>query len=207
MRPIYLFISFVVLIFSAVSCSKTKGPEPLDLTAGKLSMKVEGTLREADVAYVMTINDEEHYVVTLTAFFTPLGLKNNDDVTDAFHIYIRFSEAQFNNPKGTWDVVAIDSETGGRPLVYALYQEGVGGETMDLYSIAEADKTVGKLTITDFTIGDQTVIPGVTGRGYTKLAGTFHMDLTEVRTDGTGLGPELAITEGRFDVTNTFLGF
>lgn len=206
MRPIYLLASLALLIFVASSCKKDTTPDPFGLTAGKLSMKADGTLREAETAFVFTAHEEEtdHYIVALTGMFNPQGSGSSEDVVDAFYVYMSFTAAQFNNPKGTYDIIALDSDPEGRPLVYATYQVGMGSDAARIYGIAEANKSIGKLTITGFEIGNQTGIPGLSGRGYTKLQGTFQMTLSELKMDGSGFVGEFAITEGKFDVKDQF---
>ncbi len=202
MKPIYLFAALLFMAATTLSCKKEGLPDPLDLNASKLSMKVDGTLREAESAIILTLPDEEsgRHIVTITAFFTPEGATSNDDVTDAFHIYLNLSAAQFNNPKGTYDLIytSDDQEPSG---FYALYQVRVGADDgHQVYGLVDHEELVGKLTITDFKIGSNTSgIPGLPNvTGYSNLQGTFQMELMGATTPEQG--KSVSITEGKFNV-------
>ncbi len=207
MKLNYFITAFVLVALTATSCKKDGGDGPDDfLGTGTMSMKVEGVQHEAASAFVFTAHEPEndYYLVAVTGFFPSEGYTDDDDVADSFIIYLAMTGAQFNNPKGTYNVISEESEIDDQPLVYGLYQVGVGSEDGSTYGIIEADKTVGQLTISDYAIGNQTGIPGLTGKGFTKLQGTFHMNLTGVRNDGSGSSGEVAITEGKFNVRNSF---
>lgn len=210
MKILYPIMAFTLFVLFGGSCSKDKepGPDGNGSLGSQLSMKVEGKPREASVAQIMSIRDEdsENYLVTINAFFTSAGYTENDEVNDMLSFTILFTEAQFNNPKGTYDIIALNHDPEGRALVHVLYQVEVGGDNHRMYSIPEANTSVGKLTITDFAIGNRTGIPGVSGRGYSKLQGTFQMNLTQVNFDGSGFAGELKITDGKFNAT-PLLGF
>ncbi len=205
MKRHYFITAFLLLAITVISCKKdNSGPDDF-LTTGSMSMKVNGVSKEAGTAFVFTAHEPEndYYLVAVTGFFTPNESITDDD-GEAFHIYLYMTGAQFNNPKGTYEVISEESDINNQPLVYGLYQVGIGTETGNTYGIIEANKTVGKLTITDYTIGNQTGIPGLSGRGFTKLQGTFHMNLTGVKNDGSGTADAVAITDGKFNVRNGF---
>src|SRR5690606_14050574 len=198
-EPIRLLACFVLLAATVVSCKKDEITNPLDLDAGKLSMKIDGTLREAESAYVLTLPDEHtgRHVVTVTSFFTPDGATDNEEVLDAFHLYLNLSAEEFKNPKGTYDVM-LDGENSG---FYALYQLSIGGqEATKVYGVLDPEKAIGKLPITDFKIGDgrgHSGLPNITG--YAMLEGTFQVHLQEVALEDPDA---VTITEGKFKVHN-----
>lgn len=203
MRIKRLITALAMLAVIGASCGKDNTPGLDDgngLSSGKISMKVDGVLQETDAAYVFAVNEEDadHYLVSLAGMFTD----KNTEVSNMFTIFMALTPQQFSNPKGTHDVLALNSDPEERSLVYALYQTAVGADNYRHYTIPVANTSVGKLTITDFEIGNQTGIPGVSGKGYTKLKGTFHMNLTELKSGE--FGGEIAITEGKFDVKNKF---
>lgn len=207
MKRNYLLTACILLAVTATSCKKNN-TDPGDLLGtGSMSMKVDGVQHEAGSAFVFTAHEPEEnvYLVGISGFFTDDGF-TDDDIGDAFHIYLAMTAAQFNNPKGTYDVIAEGSDIVGQPVVYGLYQVGIGTEVGNTYGVIDTDKTVGQLTITAHTIGNQTGILGLSGRGYTNLQGTFHMKLTGVRNDGSGAVDMVTITDGRFNVKNG-LGF
>lgn len=202
MRPVYLFTSFI-LFFVLVSCSKDDVLDPLGLSPGTLSTKVDGTLRNAESAIVLTLPDEDtgHYIVSVTAFFQPPGTTSDDEVTDAFHIHMNLTESQFKNPKGVYDLMAIHAD--GQLVAYALYQVGLGTEdNYQVYGMIDHEKTVGKVTITDYKIGnDVTFIPGLpASTGYTRLQGTFEMELMGATSNEQS--KIVKLTEGKFNARN-----
>ncbi|HWK57434.1 MAG TPA: hypothetical protein VNQ80_08860 [Parapedobacter sp.] len=206
MKLNYLITTLLLLAITATSCKKNdSGPGDL-LKPGSMSMNVNGDRKEAGSAFVFTAYEPEndYYLVGITGFFTAEGFTDDEEAGDAFHIYMGMTGAQFNSPKGTYDVVAEESDMEGQPTVYALYQVGIGTQAGNTYGIVDADKTVGKLTITDYAIGNQNGIPGISGKGFTKLQGTFNMTLTGVKNDGSGGAGEVVITDGKFSVRNGF---
>lgn len=206
-KPAYLFASLLLLAATAISCKKDGLPGgPLDVSPGTMSMKVDGTMREAESAFVLALPDEEsgRHIVTVTAFFTPEGLTSNDEVTDAFNIYLNLSAAQFKNPKGTYDLLYVD-ENDEHSGFYALYQLKMGSDDgYQVYGMTDPENTAGKLTITDFEIGSGlSGIPGVPNvTGYSKLQGTFQMELMGATVPEHG--KTVKITEGKFNVRNQF---
>lgn len=204
-KPLYLLACLMVLAGSVVSCKKDRLTNPFDLEAGTLSMKIDGNLREAESAFVLNVPDEEsgRHIVTVTAFFTPEGASGDDEVMDAFHIYLSLSDAEFKNPKGTYDIIYVRDENEYSGF-YALYQVNLGsGDQHEVYGFVDPEKSVGKLTITDFEIGNGSPsIPGLPSvTGYAKLKGTFQMQLTGATVDQ---GKTITITEGKFSVRNQF---
>lgn len=203
MRPFYLATTILLLIVTTTSCKKENVPDPFDLSPGSMSMKVDGAPRESEIAFVLTIPEETsgRYVVSITGFFAHPGTTSDDEVTDSFHIYMNLTAAQFRNPKGTYDMIAIENENDGQPVMYALYQVGTGTENAhQVYGMVDNENTKGKVTITDFEISDNiTTIPGFPSTtGYTKLQGTFDMKLmgATVAEHGTSVN----ITDGKFSV-------
>ena len=76
-------------------------------------------------------------------------------------------------------MAAVDSDWEGQGVVWAMYSKSLGTDMQQLYGTAEVDKPLGKLTITDFKIGQQTFLGEVIGgRAYTQLKGTFELNLT-----------------------------
>lgn len=184
-----------------LSCKKNNVEELLDDTLGSMTMKIDGVAWSAKMAYVVTASGEEEdvFAVAISGFSN----EGDEDEGDALTIWMALPVEKFNNPKGTYDVIAVEDDAGERTMVTAMFNKAMGLETHRMYTVAETSGSFGKITITDFKIGQQTFLGQVIGgKAYTRLKGTFEMNLAELKMDGSGFGGNMAITEGKFDVKN-----
>ena len=194
-------LMLVGLSLMVLSCKKDNPDPLLNDVLGSMTMKIDGQPWSAKMAYVVTAIDPEEEDVFAIAIsgFAHEGEEDGEGLT----IWMVLPTNKFENPKGTYDMAAVDSDWEGQGVVWAMYSKSLGTDMQQLYGTAEVDKPLGKLTITDFKIGQQTFLGEVIGgRAYTQLKGTFELNLTELKTDGSGLGETMAITEGKFAVKN-----
>ena len=185
----------------ALSCKKDDPDSLLEDRFGSMTMKIDGAPWSAKMAFVVTASEEEEeiYAVAISGFASEEEADDGDGLT----IWMGIPADKFDNPKGTYDVIALDNDPEGRILVTAMFSKALGLETHQVYTVTEANTSFGRITITDFEIGRQTFLGQVIGdKAYTRLKGTFEMNLTELKLDVSGFGGNMAITEGKFDVKN-----
>lgn len=184
-----------------LSCKKNNVDPLFDDTSGTMTMKIDGVAWKAKMAYVLTASQEEEEEEVFAVAISGFSQEGESGEGDALTIWMALPADKFNNPKGTYDVIAIENGSKGHIPVTAMFNKAVGLETHQTYALTDADGSFGKVTITDFKIGQQTFLgQPIGGQAYTRLKGTFELNLTEVKLDGSGFGRNMSITEGKFDV-------
>lgn len=196
----------LLLAVASVSCDKDNPGDGLG-RQGLLEMKVNGAQWKANNAYVVTAHGdiEDGYVIAISGFRNDMTGNYNPDLEEGESIILWFAlpPAKFNNPKGTYDVVAMDVDSDGQTMVYSYFYKNLGLTNQRIFSVSEAADSFGKITITDFEIGQQSIFGQIIGgQGYTRLKGSFQMTLDEFNVNDSYSGENLVMTEGRFDVGN-----
>lgn len=199
LRTIGLFTLSVLIVLSFSSCKKKSLDEDEFGIEGSFQMKVNGTEWKANSAFVSTgSSDGSEYVVAFT------GIRGDDDDSSAesLNIWMAFSADKFDNPKGTYDVYTIDSDEDIENRMIAIFIKPDGSNPSINYTVSESAQSYGKVTITDFKIGEGKQIgDDFYGKIYTQISGTFEMNLNRLNSDGTGFGSEMIrLSEGKFNV-------
>jgi hypothetical protein len=199
-----ILLFFALLVFSA--CSKDKDNIDLSRNAG-MTMKLDGKEWQATMTTLLT---EEHETSQLGNFYTVYlnGTKiieknsnTEDDLVETLGLYINIPASKFRNPKGTYPIILEESKIEhawgifvGRDDHATTYVSGDPNNE---------NQVVGKLEITDFEIGNQSVFGYISeDESYTKLSGKFQLNVYPLK----GTGSKLEITEGKFDLSG-FMNF
>ena len=205
-----LFSCLLLLILVvSVACSSddnTLGDEDhLIDGSGYFSMKLDGEVWSADVAYISTIGgpewwdeDDEHlYLVTINA---TKYLDDSEDSENAeiFAITLVISEEKFTNPKDNYLAPPPDNndEAGYSWAHYASTTDNISFMSLDP---SDESRLVGSTTITDFKIGNQSFL----GEGYVSLSGNFEYEVFGWDQNSDEFIRKKA-TEGSFNVTNPY---
>lgn len=195
----YFSILFLTLAigFGFLGCSKDDTGKDANVKSS-LTMKVDGKPWGTTINNLFTEEHEssefgEYYVVLVGG--QSLDVEDSEEDVSSFNMYIAIPKSRFKNPKGTYTVrkeseigfgevsASFVVSTSEHQLYYASYNPELPTET------------VGTVEITGFETGIQTVVGHSTGtEGYTKLSGTFKMDLY------SGEVPPVKITEGKFNL-------
>lgn len=127
-----------------------------------------------------------------------IGLEGSEDDLSAFSTYITIPKSAFNNPKGSYAIVKESEAKTGQATASYTGGKGSGQTSYASYHPTSPTQSAGAVEITDFEIGEQRVLGQPTGvEGYTKLSGTFQMNLYAVKES---LGAPLKVTEGKFNL-------
>lgn len=211
--PRFLLLFMTVLSIGCLSsCSKDKsvGDELDDIlkNEGGITMKVNGESWVSSMTTLLTDKQErdefgEYHLVSLTGSrIINLNSQTKDDMAESITMFIAIPASKFKNPKGTYPVVwESNSKLNQSSAIFASASTVLDADT---YVPSEQGQS-GTIEITGFEIGDQKVMGHPTGtEGYTKLSGTFSMDLKPLSDAGTSKA--LKITEGKFNLS-VGLGF
>lgn len=191
---LFIVASLSLCLFSCSKDDDSNGPK---IDSG-LSMKVDGKPWGTTINTLFTEEHEssdfgEYYIVTIGG--QSIDVKDSEEDVSSFHMYIAIPKSKFKNPKGTYSV-RKESEIS---FVQATASFVVSTSTHQLYYASYnpdlPEGTVGTVEITGFETGIQTVVGHSTGtEGYTRLSGTFKMDLFS-----NEVAP-VKITEGKFNL-------
>lgn len=191
----------LALIFITAGCSKDKDGDDDVPEKSSISMKVNETAWGTTINTLFTESDShseygEFYRVLVGG--QHIDSEGGEEGVTALNMYIFIPKSKFSNPKGTYrfmkeqearlgDATAVFTDAGAQANIwYASYDPG------------NSTQSVGSLEITDFEIGQQIVVGQQSGiEGYTKLSGTFKLDMYPIQADP---GPTLKITEGKFNL-------
>lgn len=187
------------LLITVASCSDDdKDSNPFS-GGNSFSMKIDGNHWSSSINTLFTEDmsnaNGEYYFVTIGGVITD---EADDPTTESLQIYIAIPASKMNNPKGIYQV-NTDSEMELNQASATFTSSN--SVSYDLYTATP--HTVGTLEITDFEIGEQTMMGYPTGQmGYTHLKGTFKMELASVADPSVVLN----ITDGQFNLSSG-LGF
>lgn len=166
-----------------------------------LSMKING---EHWGTTINTLFTEAHESSELGEYFLVLvggqriGVDDSEDDVSAFNMYIAIPRSKFNNPKGSYSIMKESEAKVGQATAHFTVNTGSGQTWYASYHPASPTQAGGTVEITGFEIGEQRVLGQPTGvEGYTKLSGTFRMDLYAVQENP---GAPLKVTEGKFNL-------
>lgn len=201
-KNIVSIFTVLLIAFSISSCSKDDSGDDFTNPTGNagISMKIDGVPWSANISNLFTEEHEdseigEYYLVLVGG--QNLNFEVEGDVT-AIGIHIIVPKSKFNNPKGIYTIVK-ESEAGLNQAVGSFSQSI--NETTIYYTSSNPlnpEQSVGTIEITDFEVGEQTIMGQATGEiGYTKLSGNFKLDVYPVIN--TDL-PSVKITEGKFNL-------
>ncbi len=198
------FTLIVLLLIASLSfsaCSKDKDDDN-DLSGQSgLSMKVNGAAWGTTINTLFTEPEEnsqlgEYYVVLVGG--QRIDVEGSEDDVSSFNMYIVIPKSKFSNPKGTYHVYVAEGAMPGAATASYTKSTSEGTASYESANPADYTQSVGSVQITDFEIGEQTIVGQPTGvEGYTKLSGTFQMDVYPVQETP---GPALKITEGKFSL-------
>lgn len=175
-----------------------------------------GKKQDGDSSLSMKINGE-HWGTTINTLFTEahgsselgeyflvlvggqrIGVDDSEDDVSAFNMYIAIPRSKFNNPKGSYPIMKESEAKVGQATAHFTVNTGSGQTWYASYHPASPTQAGGTVEITGFEIGEQRVLGQPTGvEGYTKLSGTFRMDLYAVQENP---GAPLKVTEGKFNL-------
>lgn len=197
-----LLIVFL-LIFS--SCKKDESPN-LDFASGnEMTMTIEGKPWKATLTMLMTIppeeTEDEYYVVSLIG--SEVDLDDGDDVENVkgLTIYFAVPKAKFNNPSGVYNFTDIEAVSPEFPA-FALFTGW--DDEYSYFSTIGSEGSIGSIKIDKFKTGKQSFM-GVSvseHEGYTHLAGSFSMTLTEYGNQEGKAPRTIQITNGKLDMSS-----
>lgn len=203
-------VLFVTCLLFFTSCKKDDNNDDFNFGSSEMSMTVDGKPWKATMALMMTVppeeNDEDYYVVALVG--SEVNVDEGDDIKDnqGLTIYFAVPKAKFKSAGGTYNFTGIEEVNPTNPA-FAWFSSAVNSEN-SFYSTRSGGGSSGSLTVTKFKTGKQSYLGISIGEyeGYTHLAGTFSMTLTEHVTAEDATPRVIQITNGKFDV-NSGLSF
>lgn len=203
MRPYkkILGIAFLLMSMGFVACSNDDGP--VQDKKSKFTMKVDGKEWTSSVYNQFTekYNNDKfgtYYVVTIGG----QQLKEASTTSSAITLYVAIPESKFNNPKGSYNLRREkDMGMGDATALYIVSSE-TGQTWYGSVNPAKPTEIVGKLEINGFEIGQQKMGGQLGTEGYTKLSGTFKLDVYSPDDSGS----PVRITDGEFNLDN-LMGF
>lgn len=205
-----LFICFITIgVSNLISCSKDKVKADDDvISKAGITMKVNGENWESSMTTLLSEEQEKdefgeyHFVSIVGSRVINKNSQTEDDMAESVTMFIAIPASKFRNPKGTYPVVwESAAKLSQSTAIFASASTLLDAET---YVPAQKGQS-GTVEITGFEIGDQKVMGHPTGtEGYTKLSGTFSMDLRPL--NNVDSGKPLKITEGKFNLSGG-LGF
>lgn len=200
----YKYITPLVLLLLAclgfAACSKDDNGKKQEDDPG-LSMKINGEAWGTTINTLFTEEREssergEYYVILVGG--QRIDVEGSEDDVSSFHLYIVIPKSKFSNPKGTYAIMKESETKVGQATANYTVSTGAGQTWYASYNPVTSAQTVGTAEITDFEIGEQKMVGQPTGvEGYTKLSGTFKLDLYAVQEN---LGPALKVTDGKFNL-------
>lgn len=199
------FFLAIVLGAGFLACSKDNEGEKQNENAG-ITMKVDGEAWGTTINNLFTEEHEyegdDYYLVLVGGQrITPGG---GDDDVSSLNMYIAIPKSRLNNPKGTYAILKESEANIGQATASYIVSTETGQTWYASYNPANPTQAVGTVEITGFEAGEQTVVGHKTGKmGYTKLSGTFRMEVYPIQENG---GPVAKITEGKFNLKSG-LGF
>lgn len=196
-RLCLMVLAFVTL---STSCSKEGiGDNGLSGKSG-LSMKVDGESWDSWMTTMFTEKHEssEHREYYLVSLVGSRVIENNsateDDFAESITMMIAIPASEFQNPKGTYPIV-WESDV-ALNQAWAVFGTSTDIRDATTYGPSPSGQS-GTIEITGFETGQQTILGQPTGlEGYTKLSGTFRMELLPLEKTGN----TLKITEGTFNL-------
>lgn len=199
-----LFLWTIAISLVALSaCSKDSDSDDNLTKSGGITMKVDGELWSASMTTLISEQqeNEEFGSYQLVSIMGTRVIDNNssevDDIAESITIYIAIPDSKFKNPKGIYPVVWQSSSKLNESTV--IFGTAASLRDAEMYAPSESGQS-GTIEISSFEIGDQKVMGYPTGtQGYTKLSGSFKMDLKPVGTTETN--KSLKIAEGTFNLS------
>src|SRR5690606_38996195 len=189
------------LLFFGASCSKKKDGDVAGSGKSSITMNIDGKKWGSEINSLFAepkTHSElgDYYNVQILGQSS--GGQGNDDVSTSLNLYIVIPKSKFRNPKGTYRIVKQqEAKLGDASAVFTEAGSGVNNWYAS-YNPANPTQAVGTVEITDFEIGEQQIVGQSSGiEGYTKLSGTFKLDMYNIQVES---GAPLKITEGKFDL-------
>lgn len=188
---------FVTSILLLSSCSESVNGD----RSSDFSMEIDGKTWATTINNLFTEAAEHE---TLGEYYRVLvgGQRILDTESEghasSFNMYIIIPKDKFKNPKGTYAIMK-ESETKLNQASASFVKSGETGQVWYAsYDPANPTASVGTVEITDFAIGTQKVVGQSSGvEGYTKLSGTFSMDMYHIQVVPATV---MKVTKGMFDL-------
>ncbi|NLO69978.1 MAG: hypothetical protein GX102_03340 [Porphyromonadaceae bacterium] len=193
-----VLITLIYMSFAA--CSKDLGGVKNDKDSG-ITMKVNGEFWGTTINTLFT---EAHESSTLGEFYVVYVGGQRTDAEDSetdvsvFNMFISIPKSKFKNPKGAYSIMKEDEVMASQASANYAVSTGSNQTWYASYNPENSTQAVGTVEITSFEIGEQSVFGHSTSKeGYTKLSGTFRMDLYALQDSP---GAPLKVTEGKFNL-------
>ena len=202
-KKYYALIFLLIICAGISSCKKNTNDDGQDAGKSGVSMKINGVAWGSSINTLFTeelahqqFGEYYHVVVGRQR----LDTEDSESDVSAFNMYIIVPKAKFSNPKGTYQLMKENVMRVGDAGANFTDNTAQGTHWYASYDPASPSEAVGSVEITAFEIGKQSVAGQLTDiEGYTKLSGTFQMDLYPMDANW---GPPLKITAGKFDLTS-----
>lgn len=194
------WLPLLLICVGFAACGKDDISKKQEADPG-LSMNING---ESWGTTINTLFTEAHESSELGEYYLVLvggqriDAADSEDDVSAFNMYIAIPKSKFNNPKGSYAIMKESEAKMGQATANYTVNTGSGQTWYASYHPASPSQPSGTVEITSFEIGEQRVLGQPTGvAGYTKLSGTFQLDLYAVQENP---GAPLKVTEGKFNL-------
>lgn len=188
---------FTIISLSLFACSKKNNETPDDNFKGSgISMNIDGKAWKSTMTTLFTEEQEtaetgKYYYVSILGMSI---ISDKADDVESQGFYITIPAGKFKNPKGKYPVIPVEVKSNH---AWAVFSKASGSNYIS-GNPANPTTSVGTIEITDFEVGQQTVMGHPSGKeGYIKLSGNFHFKLQN--TNGNEM---INVTDGKFNLKN-----
>lgn len=184
-----------IIPISLYACSKKNNEAPDDTLKGSgMSMNINGKAWKSTMTTLFTEEQEtaetgKYYYVSI------LGMRiisDKEDDVESQGFYITIPAGKFRNPKGRYPVIPVEVQPNH---AWAVFSKASGSNYIS-GNPANPTASVGTIEITDFEVGQQTIMGHPSGKeGYIKLSGNFLFKLQS--NNGNEM---INVTDGKFNL-------